>query len=52
MARTIQQIEGSITERLQTAFSLSTSAASEWRLWVHCVAYCIYCFEIVLDAFK
>lgn len=52
MARTIQQIEESITGRLQTTFSLSTSAAAEWRLWVHCVAYCIYNFEIVLDAFK
>ncbi len=52
MARTIQQIEESITGRLQATFSLSTSAASEWRLWVHCVAYCIYSFELVLDAFK
>lgn len=52
MARTIQQIEESITGRLQVAFNLSTSAASEWRLWVHCVAYCIYNFELVLDAFK
>lgn len=52
MARTIQQIEESITGRLQAAFSLSTSAAAEWRLWVHCVAYCIYNFELVLDAFK
>jgi hypothetical protein len=52
MARTIQQIEESITERLQTTFSLSTSAAAEWRLWVHCVAYGIYLFEVVLDTFK
>ncbi len=52
MARTIQQIEESITGRLQATFSLSTSAASEWRLWVHCVAYCIHSFELVLDAFK
>ena len=52
MARTIQQIEQSITERLKVSFSLSTSAASEWRLWVHCVAYGIYLFEIVLDTFK
>lgn len=52
MARTIQQIEESITGQLQTTFSLSTSAAAEWRLWVHCVAYCIYLFEVVLDAFE
>lgn len=52
MARTISQIETSITERLQANFSLSTSAAAEWRLWVHAVAYCIYLFEIVLDTFK
>lgn len=52
MARTIQQIETSITERLQATFTLSTSAAAEWRLWVHAVAYCVYLFEIVLDTFK
>lgn len=52
MARTIEQIEGSITERLQVSFSLSTSAAAEWRLWVHGVAYCIHLFEVVLDTFK
>lgn len=52
MARTIGQIEESITGKLQTSFSLSSSAAAEWRLWVHCVAYCIYLFEVVLDAFK
>ena len=52
MARTIEQIEQSITERLKVSFSLSTSAASEWRLWVHCMAYGIYLFEIVLDTFK
>ena len=52
MARTIEQIEKSITERLKVSFTLSTSAASEWRLWVHCMAYGIYLFEIVLDTFK
>lgn len=52
MARAIEQIEQSITERLKASFTLSTSAASEWRLWVHCVAYGIYLFEIVLDTFE
>ena len=52
MARTISQIETGITEKLQATFSLSTSAAAEWRLWVHAVAYCIYLFEIVLDTFQ
>lgn len=52
MARTIEQIKESITGKLKTSFDLSSSAAAEWRLWVHCVAYAIYMFEIVLDAFK
>lgn len=52
MARTIEQIKESITESLKATFTLSTSAAAEWRLWVHCVAYAIYMFELVLDAFK
>lgn len=52
MARTIEQIKTSITERLQATFALSTSAAAEWRLWVHCVAYGIHLFEVVLDTFK
>lgn len=52
MARTIEQIKSDITAELQTSFSLSTSAAAEWRLWVHCVAYCIHLFELTLDAFK
>lgn len=52
MARTIEQIKTSITERLLVTFPLSTSAAAEWRLWVHCVAYGIHLFEVVLDTFK
>lgn len=52
MARTIEQIKADITSKLQTSFTLSTSAAAEWRLWVHCTAYCIYMFEVVLDLFK
>nr|DAQ05173.1 MAG TPA: Baseplate structural protein [Bacteriophage sp.] len=52
MARTIQKIEESITGKLRTSFSLSTSAASEWRSWVHCVAYAIHMFELALDTFK
>ena len=52
MARTIERIEGSITERLRTTFTLSTSAAAEWRLWARCVAYCVHLFEVVLDTFK
>ena len=52
MARTIEQIATSITERLKASFNLSTSSAAEWRLWVHCVAYAIHLFEIVLDVFK
>lgn len=52
MARTIEQIKETITSQLQTSFTLSTSAAAEWRLWVHCMAYCIHMFEIGLDLFK
>lgn len=52
MARTIAQIEENITRNLQASFNLSTSAAAEWRLWVHGVAYCIHLFEIVLDTFR
>ncbi len=51
MARTIDEIKETITSSLETNFTLSTSAAAEWRLWVHCVAYCIYMFEVVLDLF-
>lgn len=52
MARTVEQIEQSIKERLKASFELSTSALAEWRMWVHCVAYCIHIFEIALDMFK
>lgn len=52
MARTIATIEKNITDKLEVDFDLSTSAVSEWSLWVHCVAYCIYVFELILDAFK
>ncbi|MFI3322080.1 MAG: hypothetical protein R3Y50_06100 [Rikenellaceae bacterium] len=52
MARTINEIEETITSNLEATFTLSTSAAAEWRLWVHCMAYCIYSFEVVLDLFK
>lgn len=52
MARTIEQIKATITSKLQTSFTLSTSVAAEWRLWVHCMAYCIYMFEVALDLFK
>ena len=52
MARTINEIELSIRNRLSASFDLSTSAAAEWRMWTHCVAYCIHLFEIVLDHFK
>ncbi len=52
MARTIEETKQSITDNLQASFSLSTSAVAEWRLWVHCVAYCIHVFEVVLDVFK
>lgn len=52
MARTITAIEASIEERLSASFTLSTSAAAEWRLWVHCIAYAIYLFEVALDLFK
>lgn len=52
MARSIEQIKTDITSKLQTSFTLSTSAAAEWRLWVHCMAYCTHLFEIVLDIFK
>lgn len=52
MARTIDEIKQSITDRLVAKFSLSTSAAAEWRMWVHCVAYAIYAFEVILDAFQ
>ena len=52
MARTIDTITYDITANLTTSFALSTSAVAEWRLWVGCVAYAIYLFEIVLDKFK
>ena len=52
MARTINEIEASIVERLGASFDLSTSAAAEWRMWTHCVAYCIHIFELILDHFK
>ena len=52
MARTISDIEASIEARLSASFELSTSAAAEWRMWTHCVAYCIHLFELALDMFK
>lgn len=52
MARTISEIEASIEARLSASFELSTSAAAEWRMWTHCVAYCIHLFELTLDLFK
>lgn len=52
MARTISDIETSIEARLSASFELSTSAAAEWRMWTHCVAYCIHLFELALDLFK
>lgn len=52
MARSIGEIEKTITENLDTKFSLSTSSSAEWLLWVHCFAYCIHLFEITLDLFK
>ena len=52
MARSIGEIKKTITENLDTKFSLSTSSSAEWLLWVHCFAYCIHLFEITLDLFK
>lgn len=52
MARTIEQIKQDVTAKLTTRLSLSTSAAAEWRMWVHCVSYAIYLFEACLDVFK
>lgn len=52
MARTTTEIETSITQSLTASFTLSTSAAAEWRMWTHCVAYCIHLFEVTLDLFK
>ena len=52
MARTISEIEASIEARLSTSFELSASAAAEWRMWTHCMAYCIHLFEVALDHFK
>lgn len=52
MARTITEIEASIVQRLKASFTLSTSAAAEWRMWTHCMAYCIHVFEVTLDLFK
>lgn len=52
MARTIEQIKTDITTNLMARLSLSTSAAAEWRMWVHCSAYAIYAFEVILDAFQ
>lgn len=52
MARTITEIEASITERLNASFTLSSSATAEWRMWTHCIAYIIHLFEVTLDLFK
>lgn len=52
MARTIEQIKSDIITRLSGNLSLSDSAVAEWKLWVHCFAYTIYVFEIVMDKFR
>lgn len=52
MARTIDEIKKDITAKLTAKFELSVSAAAEWRMWVHCVSYAIYVFEVILDAFQ
>lgn len=51
MARSIEQIEKVITDNLK-GLSLSASKVAEWHLWVHCFAYVIYSFELIMDAFK
>ncbi len=51
MARSIDEITVAITTSLESKYTLSTSAAAEWRLWVHCIAYCIHLFELALDIF-
>ena len=52
MARTIEQIEQTITGKLTTggtdALKLSTSAAAEWKSWIHCFAYVIHTFELIV----
>ncbi|KAA6339868.1 hypothetical protein EZS27_012233 [termite gut metagenome] len=52
MARTVNDIEQSISEKLQTRFSLSPSAVAEWRLWVSVFALVIHTFELILDRFQ
>ncbi len=52
MARTIEQIKQDVTAKLTNKLSLSNSAVAEWRMWVHCAAYAIHVFEIILDAFR
>lgn len=61
MARTIEQIENSIINRLDILskqkklkidFKASASSAAEWKLWTNCFAYVIHTFEFILDSFK
>lgn len=52
MARTINEIEQSITGKLQNKLSLSSSGVAEWRLWVSVCATAIHVFELILDRFK
>jgi len=52
MARTINEIEQSITGKLQSKLTLSSSSVAEWRLWVSVCAMAVHTFELVLDCFK
>lgn len=51
MARSIDQIEISIKNKLGS-LKLSDSYPAEWKTWVHCFAYVIYTFELMLDCFR
>lgn len=54
MARTIKETQDTIIRDLKenTAFRLSDSKVSEWRLWTYIIAVAINAFEIILDLFR
>lgn len=53
MARTIKDIQQSITDALKSAgHQLTASAAAEWRLWANTIGTAIRSFETLHDEFR
>lgn len=52
MARTLKEIESSITAAVTEKLNLSASAVAEWRLWSFVVAGAIQTFEGLMDVFR